>query len=119
LLGRGKAAWLERGSAGGGGALALPEPPPTVARLHLDVFWVPLETESELHGLLGLTGVADSDHEDLAAFCGPVFGGLLAAHRLSRLMKEADFGLKARLLELESVFCLRLSLGGHLAPGTL
>lgn len=116
LFMREKDLWLVAGAAGetGPGGLALPEPFPTAA-LHLrDVFWVPLETESEVHGLLGLAGVEQEESENLAAFCGPIFGGLLAAHRLSRMVKEADFELKARLLELESLYDLGLSLGGQL-----
>jgi sigma-B regulation protein RsbU (phosphoserine phosphatase) len=116
LFMREKDLWLIAGTAGetGPGGLALPEPLPTAA-LHLrDVFWVPLETESEVHGWLGLAGVGEEESENLASFCGPIFGGLLAAHRLSRMVKEADFELKARLLELESLYDLGLSLGGQL-----
>ena len=118
---REKDLWLAAATAGEAGphGLPLPEPLPSEALRHGDVFWVPLETESEVHGLLGLAGVAEEEFADLASFCGPIFGGLLAAHRLSRMVKEADFELKARLLELESLYDLGLSLGGQLDLGTL
>ena len=118
---REKEVWLMAGKAGGAGpeGLPLPEPLPIRALHHLDVLWVPLETENELHGLLGLAGVAQEESEDLASFLCPIFGGLLAAHRLSRMVKEADFELKARLLELESLYDLGLSLGGQLDLPTL
>jgi sigma-B regulation protein RsbU (phosphoserine phosphatase) len=113
--------WLPAGSAGdaGDGAPALPEPLPTEALHRQGVLWVPLETEAEMHGLLALVGVSEQDAGDLASFCAPVFGALLAAHRLTRLVKEADFELKARLLELESLYDLGLSLGGQLDLGRL
>jgi sigma-B regulation protein RsbU (phosphoserine phosphatase) len=118
---RDKDLWLVAATAGEAGAdgLPLPEPLPSEALHHRGVFWVPLETESEVHGLLGLAGVAQEESADLASFCGPIFGGLLAAHRLSRVVKEANFELKARLLELESLYDLGLSLGGQLDLGTL
>ena len=118
---REKDLWLAAATAGetGPNGLLFPEPLPTEALHDHDAFWVPLETESEVHGLLGFTGVGEEESAHLASFCGPVFGGLLAAHRLSRMVKEADFELKARLLELESLYDLGLSLGGQLDLGTL
>src|SRR5262249_32107973 len=46
-------------------------------------------------------------------------GGLLGAHRLSRVAKEAEFEVRTRLLELESLYDLGLSLGGQLDLATL
>ena len=43
-----------------------------------------------------------------------IFGSVLAASRLSRLVKDAEFEIKARLLELESLYDLGLSLSGQL-----
>ena len=42
-----------------------------------------------------------------------------AAHRLARQVREAEFELKARLLELESLYDLGLSLGGQLDLSSL
>jgi len=118
---REKDLWLQAGSAGeeSVGGLALPEPLPAEALHRQEVLWVPLETEAEVHGLLALVGVSEQDAPDLASFCRPVFGALLAADRLTRLVKEADFELRARLLELESLYDLGLSLGGQLDLGRL
>jgi phosphoserine phosphatase RsbU/P len=118
---RDKNLWLLASSAGdeSGGGLVLPEPLPAEAIHRGEVLWVPLETEAEVHGLLALVGVSEQDAADLASFCRPVFGALLAADRLTRLVKEADFELRARLLELESLYDLGLSLGGQLDLGRL
>jgi sigma-B regulation protein RsbU (phosphoserine phosphatase) len=118
---REKELWLPGATAGedGGNGFPLPVPLPSKALHDGDGFWVPLETESDVHGLLGLAGIRPEESSELASFCGPVFGALLAAHRLSRMVKEADFELKARLLELESLYDLGLSLGGQLDLGTL
>jgi sigma-B regulation protein RsbU (phosphoserine phosphatase) len=118
---RDKDLWLPVATAGenGGDGLPLPVPLPTKAVHDGGVFWVPLETENDVHGFLGLAGVRPEESSEVASFCGPVFGALLAAHRLSRMVKEADFELKARLLELESLYDLGLSLGGQLDLGSL
>ena len=118
---REKDLWLQAGSAGdeSAGGLTLPEPLPAEAIHRQEILWVPLETEAEVHGVLALVGVSEQDAADLALFCRPVFGALLAADRLTRLVKEADFELRARLLELESLYDLGLSLGGQLDLGRL
>ena len=83
--------------------------------MHRDgTFWVPLAAEGEVHGHLGLDGVEPEDSAELGAFLGFVLGGLLGAHRLSRLVKEADFEVRTRLVELESLYDLGLSLSGQL-----
>jgi sigma-B regulation protein RsbU (phosphoserine phosphatase) len=76
--------------------------------------WVPLSAEGEIHGHLGLDGVGPEESAELGAFLGFVLGGLLGAHRLSRLVKEADFEVRTRLVELESLYDLGLSLSGQL-----
>jgi sigma-B regulation protein RsbU (phosphoserine phosphatase) len=76
--------------------------------------WVPLEAEGETHGCLALEGLDDESVAELAAGLGIVFGAVLAANRLSRLVKDAEFEIKARLLELESLYDLGLSLTGQL-----
>jgi sigma-B regulation protein RsbU (phosphoserine phosphatase) len=81
---------------------------------HGGLLWVPLEAEGETHGCLALEGLDDESPTELAAGLGLVFGAVLAAHRLSRLVKDAEFEIKARLLELESLYDLGLSLTGQL-----
>src|SRR6185503_16233095 len=53
------------------------------------------------------------------ALLGFLFGSLVAAHRLGRQVRDAEFELKARLLELESLYDLGLSLGGQLDLSSL
>lgn len=83
------------------------------------LLWVPLEAEGETHGCLALHGLDDHGPTELAAGLGLVFGAVLAANRLSRLVKDAEFEIKARLLELESLYDLGLSLTGQLDISTL
>ncbi|MGH9316696.1 MAG: PP2C family protein-serine/threonine phosphatase [Thermoanaerobaculia bacterium] len=98
--------------------LALPDPCPSAATRVEDALWVPLEAEGDIHGYLGLSGIGE-EPDELASFLCLFFGGLLGAHRLSRQVKEAEFGLRTRLLELESLYDLGLSLGGQLDLATL
>jgi phosphoserine phosphatase RsbU/P len=81
--------------------------------------WVPLEAEGEVHGFLALEGLEVDEPTELAAVLGLIFGAVLAASRLSRLVKDAEFELKARLLELESLYDLGLSLSGQLDVSAL
>ena len=81
--------------------------------------WIPLGAEGEVHGQLGLSGLGRDESSDVAALLGFAFGSLLAAHRLARQVKEADFEVRTRLLELESLYDLGLSLGGQLDLATL
>ncbi|HYR46909.1 MAG TPA: GAF domain-containing SpoIIE family protein phosphatase, partial [Thermoanaerobaculia bacterium] len=76
--------------------------------------WVPITTEGDVHGHLALEGIAAEEAEEVATFLAFVLGGQIAAHRLSRLVKEAEFEVKTRLLELESLYDLGLSLSGQL-----
>jgi sigma-B regulation protein RsbU (phosphoserine phosphatase) len=98
------------------------EPPsslPEGAVLHGGLLWVPLDAEGETHGCLALEGLDQDDPAGLAAALGLIFGSVLAANRLSRLVKDAEFEIKARLLELESLYDLGLSLSGQLDLSTL
>jgi len=111
---REKDAWVQAACSDEQEGPALPDPIPTAATSAGAVFWVPLESEGEVHGHLGLEGVSPEDTEELALSVGFLLGALIAAHRLSRLVKEAEFEVKTRLLELESLYDLGLSLGGQL-----
>ncbi len=113
---REKESWIRAAVAGGPGAkdLELPDPWPTAATRRGEAFWMPLSAEGEVHGHLGLEGLGPEESAELAPFLSLVLGGLLAAHRLSRLVKEADFELRTRLVELESLYDLGLSLSGQL-----
>ncbi len=81
--------------------------------------WVPLASEGELHGLLRLRGVPDEECLESAALLAFLFASPVGAHRLARLVRDAEFELKARLLELESLYDLGLSLGGQLDLSSL
>ena len=100
-------------------ALQAPEPCPDSPLFAGDALWIPLVAEGETFGILGLGGVAADDTGEIGTFLGFVLGSHLAAHRLSRLVKEAEFEVKTRLLELESLYDLGLSLGGQLDFSTL
>ena len=97
----------------------LPDPIPTAPISAGAILWVPLESEGEVHGHLGLEGIAPDDTEELALSVGFLLGALIGAHRLSRLVKEAEFEVKTRLLELESLYDLGLSFGGQLDLASL
>ncbi len=92
----------------------MPRPVPEMATVDEGLLWVPLEAEGETHGCLALEGLGHEDPTEIAAALGLVFGAVLAASRLSRLVKDTEFELKARLLELESLYDLGLSLSGQL-----
>jgi sigma-B regulation protein RsbU (phosphoserine phosphatase) len=112
---REKDAWARAALAGAeGDGLTLPEPVPQAALTVGEILWIPLEAEGEVHGQLGVEGIAPEEAQDVAACLGFLLGALVAAHRLSRLVKEAEFEVKTRLLELESLYDLGLSLGGQL-----
>jgi sigma-B regulation protein RsbU (phosphoserine phosphatase) len=111
---REKDAWVQAACSDEQEGPALPDPIPTAAISAGGIFWVPLESEGEVHGHLGLEGISPEDTEELALSVGFLLGALIAAHRLSRLVKTAEFEVKTRLLELESLYDLGLSLGGQL-----
>jgi phosphoserine phosphatase RsbU/P len=107
------------GAAGESDRLLLPESILADAGFVGDSFWIPLGAEGEVHGQLGLSGIEREGASDVAALLGVAFGALLAAHRLTRQVKDADFEVRTRLLELESLYDLGLSLGGQLDLGML
>ena len=100
------------------GLAELPDPALKSPAWERGFLWVPLESEGEIHGILALEGVGEDDHE-LGLSLGFFFGSLLGAHRLSRMVKDADFELRTRLLELESLYDLGLSLAGQLDLSSL
>ena len=107
------------GEDGDSEGLLPPDTVPSDAAFIGESFWIPLGAEGEVHGQLGLSGLAPDEASDVAALLGFAFGSLLAAHRLARQVKEADFEVRTRLLELESLYDLGLSLGGQLDLATL
>ncbi|HEY2797188.1 MAG TPA: PP2C family protein-serine/threonine phosphatase [Thermoanaerobaculia bacterium] len=113
-------AWTRSGPklAGAVEAGEIPDPLPGSAFVREGDLWVPLETEGELHGLLRLLGVPGEPLES-GALLAFLFGSLVGAHRLARMVRDAEFELKARLLELESLYDLGLSLGGQLDLSSL
>jgi sigma-B regulation protein RsbU (phosphoserine phosphatase) len=117
---REKDGWV-RGADSGDGSLALvpPEPCPDEPGFVGEAFWIPLLAEGETHGILGLSGIPADEAAEMGAFLAFTLGSHLAAHHLSRLVKGAEFEVKTRLLELESLYDLGLSLGGQLDLGAL
>ena len=113
--------WVRTGQklSGGVDPGEIPDPLPSCAFVHEGDLWVPLATEGEVHGLLRLLGVPAEEPLEHAALLAFLFGSLMGAHRLARLVREAEFELKARLLELESLYDLGLSLGGQLDLSSL
>jgi sigma-B regulation protein RsbU (phosphoserine phosphatase) len=112
---REKGSWVVAAAVGdGASALTLPDPCPPVSGFSHGALWVRLEAEGDLHGLLGLDGLEADEGAELAQLLGSLLGPHLGAHRFSRLVKEADFEVRTRLLELESLYDLGLSLAGQL-----
>lgn len=119
LFVREKDAWVRAAVLGEEvGLTELPDPSLKSPAWERGFLWVPLESEGEIHGILALEGVGEDDHE-LGLSLGFFFGSLLGAHRLSRMVKDADFELRTRLLELESLYDLGLSLAGQLDLSSL
>jgi sigma-B regulation protein RsbU (phosphoserine phosphatase) len=117
---REKGGWSAAASVGPEAALlAAPEPHPERSLVIGGILWVRLEAEGELHGLLGLERIAAEQAEELAAMLAWLLAPALGAHRYSRLVKEADFEVRTRLLELESLYDLGLSLAGQLDLSSL
>jgi phosphoserine phosphatase RsbU/P len=116
LFFRERHAWIRAGEGEGGGIKPgeIPEPPPTAAFHRDGDLWVPLSAEGEIHGILRVCGVPSEDLTGNAAALAFLLGSFVGAHRLARQVREAEFELKARLLELESLYDLGLSLGGQL-----
>jgi phosphoserine phosphatase RsbU/P len=118
---REKDGWSRAGEAGAsdGRAVALPAPPPDAPLLSEGIFWFPLSSEGEVHGYLALEAVAVEDVDELAAGLELLFGAQAGMYHFSRLVKEAEFEVKTRLLELESLYDLGLSLSGQLDLSSL
>jgi sigma-B regulation protein RsbU (phosphoserine phosphatase) len=115
---REKDSWVRAGSTGEGEGAAAPLDPPEISPREpwtaRGTLWIPLQVEGEVHGLLGLAGLEEEENGEVGQCLGLLFGSLLGANRLSRLVKEAEFEVKTRLLELESLYDLGLSLAGQL-----
>jgi sigma-B regulation protein RsbU (phosphoserine phosphatase) len=114
-------AWIRAGErlAGGVEPGEIPEPLPDGVFVREGNLWVPLSAEGEVHGLLRLLDVPSGEPPEHAAFLAYLFGSLVGAHRLARMVRDAEFELKARLLELESLYDLGLSLAGQLDLSSL
>ncbi len=96
-----------------------PDPLPERPLVRDGHLWVPLATEGEVHGLLRLRDVPEEECRENAALLAFLFASPVGAHRLARQVRDAEFELKARLLELESLYDLGLSLGGQLDLSSL
>ncbi len=92
----------------------IPDPLPSGLFHREGDLWLPLEAEGELYGVLRLLGVPSAELPEHAAMLAFLLGSLVGTHRLARQVRDAEFELKARLLELESLYDLGLSLGGQL-----
>jgi sigma-B regulation protein RsbU (phosphoserine phosphatase) len=111
---RDRQGWSLAAAEGAEASLEPPDPWPTAVTRLSRALWVPLETEGEIHGYLALRDAEEEESFDFGAFLGFFCGALAGASRLSRMVKDAEFELKARLLELESLYDLGLSLAGQL-----
>jgi phosphoserine phosphatase RsbU/P len=109
-------AWIRAGEAVPGPPAAgeVPDPLPEGIFARDGNLWLPLSAEGELHGLLRLCDVPAGENSDSVALLAFLLGAVVATHRLGRQVREAEFEVKARLLELESLYDLGLSLGGQL-----
>jgi phosphoserine phosphatase RsbU/P len=97
----------------------IPDPLPERPVVRDGFLWVPLAAEGEVHGLLRMRDVPEEECLESAALLAFLFASPVGAHRLTRLVRDAEFELKARLLELESLYDLGLSLGGQLDLSSL
>ena len=112
--------WVRAAVAGPGAeAIELPEFSAAAEPSREGTLWVSLAAEGDVHGYMGLEGISSEEAAGLAPFLGLVLGGLLGAYRYSRQVKDADFEVRTRLVELESLYDLGLSLGGQLDVGSL
>jgi sigma-B regulation protein RsbU (phosphoserine phosphatase) len=97
----------------------VPEPVPGEPFRQDGDLWVPLEAEGEVHGLLRVRDVPEGEPIESAALLAFLFSSVVGAHRLACRVRDAEFELKARLLELESLYDLGLSLAGQLDLSSL
>ncbi|MEX0879253.1 MAG: SpoIIE family protein phosphatase [Thermoanaerobaculia bacterium] len=109
---RERGAWILAGETVAPGEV--PEPMSEGALQREGDWWLPLALEGETHGALRLVAVPGAESLEHAQLLGFLFGSLVGADCLARQVREAEFELKARLLELESLYDLGLSLGGQL-----
>lgn len=118
---REKDAWVRLGEKLPAATTAgeVPDPLPDGIFVREREIWVPLAGDGELHGVLRLLEVPGGEAPEHAALLAFLFGSLVGSHRLARLVRDQEFELKARLLELESLYDLGLSLGGQLDLGAL
>ena len=114
-------AWVRTGEklAGNVEPGEIPDPLPEGVFLREGDLWVPLAAEGELHGILRLLEMPKAELPENSAMLAFLFGSLVGAHRLTRMVRDAEFEVKARLLELESLYDLGLSLGGQLDLSSL
>ncbi|HWZ86668.1 MAG TPA: GAF domain-containing protein, partial [Thermoanaerobaculia bacterium] len=113
---RDRDAWVRAGE-GLPGAVApdeIPDPRPEGVFRREGNLWLPLSAEGELYGMLRLCGVPEAEAPESVTLLAFVLGSVVGTHRLARQVRDAEFELKARLLELESLYDLGLSLGGQL-----
>lgn len=113
---REKDAWVRAGDAVPVAPPAgeVPDPLPEGSFVRDGNLWLPLAAEGELYGLLRLCDVPAGESPESTALLAFLLGAVVATHRLGRQVRDAEFELKARLLELESLYDLGLSLGGQL-----
>src|SRR5262249_5892218 len=113
--------WVAAAAAGDAGEETgqVPDPPPGHPVHSAGTVWVPLSAAGETFGRLPRAAGPGAEPAEIAPFRATVLGGLLGAHRLSRVAKDAEFEVRTRLLELESLYDLGLSLGGQLDLATL
>jgi len=109
-------AWVRAGDSLPGAAAPdeIPDPLPEGIFQREGNLWLPLAAEGEIHGLLRLHGLEEAGAPENASLLAFVLGSVVGTHRLARQVRDAEFELKARLLELESLYDLGLSLGGQL-----
>jgi sigma-B regulation protein RsbU (phosphoserine phosphatase) len=113
---RDKGSWIRAGEKLSGAVEPeeIPDPLPDGVLVREGILWLPLAAEGEVHGILRLLEIPAGEAPEHAPLLAFLLGSLVGAHRLSRLVRDAEFELKARLLELESLYDLGLSLGGQL-----
>jgi phosphoserine phosphatase RsbU/P len=92
----------------------IPDPLPEGVFVRQGELWLPLAVEGSVHGMLRLFEVPPDQPPEQTPLLAFLLGSLVGAHGLARQVREAEFELKARLLELESLYDLGLSLGGQL-----
>jgi len=75
---------------------------------------LPLRAHRDELGVIALLGDGSDDDRALVGLAAEFVGTLLLNHRLTQEMREGDFQLKYRLLELESLYDIGLSIASTL-----